>query len=83
MKKAIVAFCAFLSTGTIACTDDSRSAEALRKAGFTDIRLTGYSYFACGEDDAFRTDFVAKNPQGVDVSGTVCCGWLKSCTIRF
>lgn len=32
---------------------------------------------------AFTTGFVATNPQGMRVEGVVCCGWLKSCTVRF
>ena len=78
MKKLIIA--ALFIAG---CTDEGRSAETLRKAGFTEIQTTGYSLFACSDDDNFHTGFRAKNPQGVVVEGTVCCGVFKSCTIRF
>jgi hypothetical protein len=33
--------------------------------------------------DNFATGFTAKNPQGRQVFGTVCCGIMKACTIRF
>ncbi len=67
----------------LSCTSPDRAHETLEKAGFTEITTLGYDYFACSEDDNFRTKFRAKNPQGVMVEGTVCCGLLKSCTIRF
>ena len=51
--------------------------------GFTDVQFTGYSFFACSKDDEYHTGFKAKNPSGKKISGTVCCGILKSCTVRF
>ena len=65
------------------CTDSDRSAQALRSQGFTEIQITGYSPWSCGEGDAYATGFRAKNPQGLPVSGTVCCGVMKSCTVRW
>ena len=76
----VIITCALLLS---ACTAPGRSEEALQKAGFTEIQTTGYSAFACSDSDDYHTGFRAKNPQGVVVTGTVCCGWLKSCTIRF
>lgn len=66
-----------------ACTDENQTINTLQKAGFSEIETTGYQMFDCGKDDSFATGFTAKNPQGQVVSGTVCCGLLKSCTIRF
>lgn len=65
------------------CTDNSNSIRTLESHGFSNIRLTGYEPFACGERDTFSTGFVAMNPAGHHVTGTVCCGLIKSCTIRF
>jgi hypothetical protein len=60
------------------------SSEALVKAGFTNVKITGWSPFSCGKDDTFSTGFEALNPQGVRVEGTVCCGMIaKDCTVRF
>jgi hypothetical protein len=73
----------FLTVFALGCTDESATRETLRKAGFTEVQTTGYSAFACSEDDNFSTGFRAKNPQGQVVEGTVCCGFLKSCTVRF
>lgn len=74
---------AFLFLILVGCTADGDSVKTLQNYGFTDIHTTGYSPFACGDDDNFATGFTAKNPQGRQVSGTVCCGIMKACTVRF
>jgi hypothetical protein len=66
------------------CTDEERTVSVLRKQGFTEIRTTGYEFGACSEDDTYHTGFTAKNPQGQQVSGVVCCGLVfKNCTVRW
>lgn len=65
-----------------ACTQPVDATRMLRSAGYTDIRITGYSFFACSEDDTFATGFEAKGPTGQQVKGTVCAGLLKGGTIR-
>jgi hypothetical protein len=69
-----------LATG---CTDPSASRAALTKSGFTDITIGGYDAWSCGEGDAYSTSFTATNPNGMRVSGVVCCGTFKRCTVRF
>lgn len=66
-----------------ACTNDNGTMHALDSAGYTDIHIGGYSYFGCGSGDTYHTEFTAKNPAGKQVSGIVCCGITKLCTIRF
>lgn len=66
-----------------ACTNEHDSRHALEAQGFTEIELTGYVWAACGEDDVFSTGFTAVNPAGRPVDGVVCCGALKSCTVRW
>lgn len=66
-----------------ACTDSERSVQTLEQAGFTDIQTTGYVVFACSDDDSYHTGFRAKNARGQPVTGVVCCGVFKSCTVRF
>ncbi len=52
--------------------------------GFTNIRTTGYKWFACSEDDWYHTGFIATNPQGMEVGGVVCSGFFfKNSTVRF
>lgn len=66
-----------------ACSDSDTAIKALKGAGYTDIKTTGYDWFACGKDDTYSTGFTAKGPTGVQVSGSVCSGVLfKNATIR-
>lgn len=65
------------------CTNASETKRTLLDAGYTDIITGGHDFFACGKDDFSATKFTALNPKGNrNVKGTVCCGLLKSCTIR-
>lgn len=65
------------------CTDEDGTRRALQQQGFYDIKTEGYAFFSCSNADSFATKFTAKNPAGQTVSGVVCCGWLKSCTVRW
>jgi hypothetical protein len=66
------------------CINSSDAVNALQDASFTDIKITGYNWFTCSKDDFYHTGFIAKNPQGRIVKGTVCSGFLfKNSTIRF
>ena len=80
MTRLTIALLIFLAS---ACTDEAASRTALENYGFTEIRFTGFDMWACGKGDDFATGFVATNPTGKRVTGTVCCGLLKSCTVRF
>ena len=67
----------------VACSAPDASTDALRAAGYTDIRMTGWAPLSCGGDDTYSTGFSARNPAGEMASGVVCCGMLfKGCTIR-
>lgn len=66
-----------------ACTSQSDADSALKALGMTNIQYTGYSLFACSKDDTFHTGFTATNPQGQQVTGTVCSGVFKGATVRF
>lgn len=69
---------------SVGCTDEAATRRTLENEGYTDIQVTGYSWWERGEDDTFHTAFTAKNPRGNVVSGTVCCGaWTKGCTVRW
>ena len=66
-----------------ACTNASETERTLLDAGYTNITTGGYEFFACGEGSHYTTQFTALNPKGNrNVKGVVCCGLLKSCTIR-
>ena len=62
---------------------DQRARSSLASAGYSDISLQGVSFFGCGDDDTLSREFTAINLQGARVSGVLCCGVFKSCTIRF
>lgn len=69
---------------SLGCTNETDSGRALESYGFSDVRYTGYVWFACGKDDFSHTGFTANNAAGHPVSGVVCCGLLfKACTVRF
>jgi prepilin-type N-terminal cleavage/methylation domain-containing protein len=65
--------------------DQNRVVNTLNAMGFKDISLRSASWTACGKDDSLfsSNDFTATNPIGARVSGTVCCGFMKGCTVRF
>ena len=78
---AIAALTAALFTA--ACTDRDGATRTLETAGYTNIRITGYSWFSCGEDDTYATGFTAIGVNGRPVQGVVCSGFLfKGNTIR-
>lgn len=67
-----------------ACTDEPNAQRILEANGFTNIEMTGYSFFSCSEKDAQSTGFIATGPTGKQVKGSVCSGiFFKNSTIRF
>lgn len=60
-----------------------RQRKLLEDHGYSEIQMTGYAPLACGEGDISSSGFRAKSPSGTSVSGSVCCGAFKGCTIRF
>jgi hypothetical protein len=84
MKKKVLGLGLLALLLLASCTDEEASRKALYSAGYTDVALTGYAFFGCGQDDTYATKFRAKNPQGNRVEGVVCCGFFgKGCTVRF
>lgn len=65
------------------CTDSASATKALQVAGYSNIKITGYDWFACGRDDSYSTGFTAISPSGIEVDGAVCQGlFFKGSTIR-
>lgn len=83
--RIVLSLLAIVISVTVApsCTDEEKTRSTLEKAGFSEVETGGYSWFECGKGDSFHTKFRARNPAGEMVDGVVCCGWMKSCTIRF
>ena len=81
MEYILIIFSFLLLAG---CTDNNHAEQILRDNGYTDVSMTGYSFWACGQDDWYHSGFIAKSPNGRRVKGTVCSGiWFKNSTIRF
>lgn len=83
MKRALLA----LVMASVACEPPrDRVMETLRAYGFTEIDAPSgdWSAFQCSDsDDYLGQKFTAKNAQGLPIKGVVCCGYFKSCTVRF
>ena len=65
------------------CTRPDAARRMLEQNGYTNIEITGYSFFMCSDSDSFSTGFKAKAPNGRQVEGAVCDAFLKGATIRF
>lgn len=80
MKKLLLVI---MVSFIIGCTNSNSAIELLEKEGYTDIEITGYSWFECSKDDFYHTGFKAKK-NGKEIIGTVCEGLLfKGKTIRY
>lgn len=80
-KKIILLFIA--SCLLVGCTDGDKTRRILSDQGYTDIEITGYKVFECGDDYTFHTGFKAKAPNThKPVSGVVCSGVLKGASIK-
>ena len=80
MKRIVLILALIALAG---CTDETAARHALTASGFTDIKITGYSFFGCDKHDTFSTGFEARGPNGQFTSGVVCSGYFKGATIRF
>ena len=66
------------------CTKPDESIRLLTSQGMSDVKITGYNFFGCSQDDVYSTGFAAKGQDGSNISGTVCSGFIfKGATIRY
>lgn len=79
---AIAALAATLSLAGCGISPD-QGAKTLAAMGMTDIKIGGYAWFGCSEDDTFRSNFTAIGQNGQPVSGVLCGGMFKGVTVRF
>jgi hypothetical protein len=68
--------------GLSACTDSDGAHRTAENHGLTNIRITGYRFFGCSDEDVWRTGFEASSPNGRRVTGVVCSALFKSNTLR-
>lgn len=79
----VVLFVVFFVVAMTGCTDADGARSVLLDQGYSNIEITGYEFFGCGEDDTYQTGFEATAPSGRRVVGIVCKGLLfKGSTIR-
>ena len=81
-----VGYAVFAAVFMVICanifTDNAGAARTLEIQGFTPIRPNGYSLFGCSQDDLWRTEYIAKAPNGSTVRVVVCEGIFKGSTVR-
>lgn len=83
MKARRALLVALLVGVVFGCVSEDRANRVLHAAGYSDVKLGGYAWLSCAEDDKTKRKFTAKGPTGEHVDGAVCCGAFgKSCTIR-
>lgn len=63
--------------------DTSAARRALEAQGLTQIKIGGYSWYGCGQEDNFRSEFTAIGTNGKPVRGVVCSGLWKGITVRY
>jgi len=65
-------------------TSDDERVTRLEVEGFENIEIGGAPWFGCGEDDNILASYsFTAEKNGHTVDGVVCCGLLKSCTVRY
>lgn len=82
--RIVLAFAALLvATFAMSCEPSRDHAlRVLSGAGYEHVELRGYPFFSCGDSDRFNVAFSAVGANGLVVTGAVCCGWFKNCTVR-
>ena len=80
MKIWPISVLAFALAG---CSAPQQAIDAVENIGLSEVEITGYRVFGCGDDYTFHTGFLAKNSKGKTVSGVVCSGWLKGASVKF
>lgn len=74
------AVCALLS----GCSVDPETAKrALEAQGIKDVKIGGYSFWGCADNDTFRSSFEGIGANGKPVSGVVCSTFFKGVTVRY
>lgn len=61
---------------------EAKAKRVLASNGFTDIKLTGHSFFGCSKDQPFSETFEAKDVRGYPASGVLCETWFGSVSVR-
>ena len=79
----ITAFFAMICFGFGEGGPEGMALEAAEASGIASPEIEGWAWFACSEDDTFSYKVSGTNVRGDDITATVCCGIVKSCTVRY
>lgn len=79
----LVAVIWFVFAGVVCNVSPETAERVLQNHGLQEVRLKGHAYLACSDSDSFSSKFEATNSKGERVSGVICCGYFKSCTVRY
>lgn len=80
MKVLAIILCAVLLSS---CSGTYTSETILEDQGYTNVKIQGFNFFACSEDDMYRYNFTATNSNGKNIKGVICSAPFKGYTIRF
>jgi hypothetical protein len=79
MSKYLLIIFLFLA----ACTNEKEALRVLEQEGVSNIKFTGYDWFACSKDDTYQTGFTGTR-NGREISGVICSGLIfKRSTVRY
>jgi hypothetical protein len=86
LVAALIGIVVWLSVASnLVEVSDARALHTIESSGFRDVKLGSADALACPGAESSR-HFVATNPRGERVEGTVCCGLTglaKGCTLRW
>lgn len=71
----------FLAAFMVACTNEYRTKQFLTKKGFSFIKINGFSFNSCPDNEFYRTSFTAYNQNGKKIKSFVCCGLISKCRL--
>ena len=78
-----IAVVVLMCLGPLGVYDKPRaSIQSLQSAGYSKVVLGNHAFMQCAGEDISALYFSAKNADGTKVTGVVCCGIFKACTVR-
>ena len=79
----IMVYALFAAMGACSVSEE-RFDKTMRNEGFVTSSQGGYDFWECGYGDTWVSSFSAVRADTERrVSGTVCCGIFKGCTVRW
>uniref|UniRef100_A0AAU8KWQ5 Lipoprotein n=1 Tax=Serratia phage Kevin TaxID=3161161 RepID=A0AAU8KWQ5_9CAUD len=76
VKFILVALGIAIAAALASCSDEEGATKILEKQGYTNVVTDGHAFFSCPKDYSVTTKFEARAPNGQQVKGAVCRGYL-------